>query len=162
MSIVQDRENKLRDQVAALEARVSQQLQLNNGSAAHWAAKTAASIPTTYTSTSTTAASSPPPRPDSRASTIYPSRTATPTASLLDSHYRASTPPTSVYDSMHAPRASTVGSSGWEQLKQQGSVSVPRSRFAAQQDWRMHSRVASPTPSVVSAVPTLSHDGWFE
>jgi hypothetical protein len=81
---------------------------------------------------------------------------------LLDSHYRASTPPTSVYDSMHAPRASTVGSSGWNQLKQQGPAAVPRNRFAAQQDWRTHSRVASPTPSVVSVALTRDREGWFE
>jgi hypothetical protein len=76
-----------------------------------------------------------PPRPDSRASTVYPSRT--------------NTPPTSVYDSMHAP--SVVS-------RRQGSA--PRGRLLKQQDWP--ARVASPTPSVVSIAPTRGKDGWFE
>jgi hypothetical protein len=152
MSIVQDRENKLRDQVAALEARVAQlQQQVSNQSAAPWATSTnmAASI---RTSTSSTVSStvSPPPRPDSRASTIYPSRTATPTAS------RTNTPPTSVWDSIHAPGVSAAPS-GWKQ-----PAPVPRKRFPIQQDWGRQSRVASPTPSVVSVAPTLGRDGWYE
>ena len=160
MSIIQDRENKLRDQVAALEARVAQlQVQVNYQSAAPRAStKTAASI---RTLTSATAVSSPP-RSDSRASTIYPSRSATPTATVGDMRSRTNTPPSSVWDSMHAPGVSvSPGSGGWNQ-KQQGPAPVPRKRFAVQQDWGRPSRVASPTPSVVSVVPTLSENGWYE
>ena len=160
--IVQDRENKLRDQVAALEARVAQlQLQVDDQSAVHWATSTkkmAASILTT--ATSATAVSSPP-RPASRASTIYPSRATTPTASVVvvNTRHHANTPPTSVWDSMHAPG---VGVNDWKQVQQQD---VSRGRFGVQQqqDWRRHpSRVASPAPSVVSVAPTLGSDGWYE
>ncbi|KAH9991071.1 hypothetical protein BJV77DRAFT_1009835 [Russula vinacea] len=158
--LAKDRENKLRDQVAALEARVAQlQVQVNYQSAAPRAStKTAASI---RTLTSATAVSSPP-RSDSRASTIYPSRSATPTAPVGDMRSRTNTPPTSVWDSMHAPGVSvSPGPGGWNQ-KQQGPAPVPRKRFAVQQDWGRPSRVASPTPSVVSVVPTLSENGWYE
>jgi hypothetical protein len=160
MSIVQDRENKLRDQVAALEARVGQlQLQVNNQGVAPWAStKMAASI---RTSTSSTAVSSPP-RPDSRASTIYPSRSATPTATVGDIRSRTNTPPTSVWDSIHAPGVSvSAGPGSWNQ-KQQGPAPVPRKRYVVQQDWGRPSRVASPTPSVVSVVPTVNKEGWYE
>ncbi|KAH9163250.1 hypothetical protein EDB89DRAFT_2021403, partial [Lactarius sanguifluus] len=58
--LAKDREKKLRDQVAALEAR---------GAAAR-PKKTAMA----------TANVSPPPYPDSRTSTVYPSRAAVPTA----------------------------------------------------------------------------------
>jgi hypothetical protein len=129
--LCQNRESKLRDQVAALEARVAQ-LQFS----AIQATKSAA------------LAASSPPRPDSRASTVYPSRTATPTASVDVS--RTNTPPTSVWDSMHAP--SVVS-------RRQGSA--PRGRLLKQQqEWP--ARVASPTPSVVSTAPTRGKDGWFE
>ncbi len=128
--LCQNRESKLRDQVAALEARVAQ-LQFS----AIQATKSAA------------LAASSPPRPDSRASTVYPSRTATPTASVDVS--RTNTPPTSVWDSMHAP--SVVS-------RRQGSA--PRGRLLKQQDWP--ARVASPTPSVVSIAPTLREGGWYE
>ncbi|KAI9451537.1 hypothetical protein F5148DRAFT_1290056 [Russula earlei] len=83
-----------------------------------------------------------PPRPDSRTSTIRTSRSATPTKTV-----EARITKTSVWDSMHAPMV--VG-------KRQGSL--PRGRFV-KRDWP--SRVASPTPSVVSVAPTLGEDGWW-
>jgi len=152
--LAKDRENKLRDQVAALEARVAQlQLQVKDKS-----------VVTRATSTNRTvvAAVSSPPRPDSRASTIYPSRSATPTASVVDTHHRTNTPPTSVWDSIHAP---SVSVNDWRQRQQQGSpAALPRGRFAVQQqqDWRRQSRVASPAPSFDSVALTLRGDGWYE
>jgi len=151
--LAKDRENKLRDQAAVLEARVAQlQLQVNDRSN------------TRATSTNRTAAAavSSPPRPDSRtstiypsrtvtptASTIYPSRTVTPTASVVDSRHRTDTPPTSVWDSIHAP---SVSVNDWRQRQQ------PKGRFAVQQqpDWLRQSRVPSPAPSV-----TRGDDGWW-
>jgi hypothetical protein len=138
----------LRDQVAALEARVAQ-LQVSDRSVVTRATRTAV------------AAVSSPPRPDSRASTVYPSRAATPTASVIDSRHGTNTPPTSVWDSMHAP---SVSVNDWKQHQQPGGpAAFPRGRFAVQQqDWRRQSRVASPAPSVDSVALTLRNDGWYE
>ncbi|TFY80785.1 hypothetical protein EWM64_g3221, partial [Hericium alpestre] len=135
--LTKGRENKLRDQVAALEAKVAR-LQAENDQA-----KKAA------------AAHSSPPRPDSRASTIaYPSRAATPVASARAPSRapttRTNTPPqTSVWDSMHAPtkRYPVLGHS------------VSRSRPAVKGYYRPP--IASPTPSVVSVTPTQGEDGWW-
>jgi len=121
--LAKDRENKLRDQVAAL---VAQQLQAN-------ALRSSRASSTVVSS---------PPRPDSRTSILYPSRSATPTASV-----DLRTNP-SVWDSMHAPAPSVSG-------KKQGPLT--RGRFV-KQDWR----AASPTLSVVSVAPTLGDDGWYE
>ena len=105
----------------------------------------------------TAAAAASPPRPDSRTSTstVYPSRAATPTASV--NGRRADTPPqTSVYDSIHAPSS------------RKGAATPRRSVFAlaaGKYDWSAVTaarRVASPTPSVVSVAPTLGDDGWYE
>jgi predicted nucleic acid-binding Zn-ribbon protein len=128
----QDRENKLRDQVAALEARVAQ---------LQYSATRSTKMGVVHNISS-------PPRPDSRASTVYPSRAATPTMGMDMS--RTNTPPASVWDSIHAPSAVSVS---------RKQVPVPRSRYV-KQDWP--SRVASPTPSVVSVAPTLGKDGWYE
>ncbi|KAI0043626.1 hypothetical protein FA95DRAFT_1563095 [Auriscalpium vulgare] len=134
--LTKDRENKLRDQIAALEAKVAR-LQAD-----HAAPKKAAHAHS-------------PPRPDSRASTIYPSRAATPTAANGRSlSRRTNTPPqTSVWDSMHAP-------------KQQ-----PRYPHLGPGAPRAHPRgvpayarpsIPSPTMSVVSLAPTQGDDGWWE
>lgn len=142
--LAKDRESRLRDQVAALEARVAQ-LQAGGAARPKMAAKVAASSP---------------PRPDSRASTVYPSRSATPTAAASTNGRRADTPPqTSVYDSIHAP------------LNRKAAVAATppsrRSVFGSSKyDWSASAsvtarRVASPTPSVVSVAPTLGDDGWY-
>ncbi|KAH8981991.1 hypothetical protein EDB86DRAFT_3106937 [Lactarius hatsudake] len=142
--LAKDRESTLRDQVAVLEARVAQ-LQARSRK------------------TTTTTSSSSPPRPDSRTSTVYPSRAATPTAASAGVNgRRADTPPqTSVYDSIHAPLN-----------RKAVAVATPRrSVFAAaasRYDWSPAAaasaarRVASPTPSVVSVAPTLGDDGWYQ
>ncbi|KAF8257860.1 hypothetical protein EI94DRAFT_1692001 [Lactarius quietus] len=143
--LAKDRENKLRDQVAALEARVAQLL-----------AAPRRPVPAS--------ASTSPARPDSRTSirtsTVYPSRATTPTAV---NGRRADTPPqTSVYDSIHAPmnRKATTGTA----TPRRSAFALPASRYEA--SWTSASlsasRVASPTPSVVSVAPTLGDDGWYE
>ncbi|KAH9992519.1 hypothetical protein BJV74DRAFT_962454 [Russula compacta] len=139
--LAKDRENKLRDQVAALEARVAQ-LQLLQASTSGITFRT-----TKAAAAAAASAVSSPPRPDSRPSSSYPSRSTTPTASV---DVRTITPPTSVWDSMHAPSVSS-----WRQ------GSIPRGRIL-RQDWPSRSRVASPTPSMVSDAPTRREDGWFE
>ena len=72
---------------------------------------------------------------------------------------RADTPPqTSVYDSIHAP------------LNKKAVAAPRRSVFASstsKYDWSAvasvsATRVASPTPSVVSVAPTLGENGWWE
>jgi len=142
----------LRDQVSALEVRVARlQLQVNDRS-----------VVTRATSSNKMAATavSSPPRPDSRASTIYSSRATTPTASVIDSRHSTNTPPTSVWDSIHAP-----GVNDWTQLQQKGgSAALLRGRFAVQhkQDWLRQSRVASPAPSVDSVALTVREDGWYD
>ncbi|KAH9053318.1 hypothetical protein EDB87DRAFT_1652018 [Lactarius vividus] len=139
--LAKDRESKLRDQVAVLEARVAQ-LQARSKK-------------------TPTASVSSPPRPDSRTSTVYPSRAATPTAASVNGR-RADTPPqTSVYDSIHAPLNRKAVAAA--------AVTPRRSVFAASRyDWSPAAaanaarRVASPTPSAVSVAPTLGDDGWYE
>jgi hypothetical protein len=131
-----DRETELREQVARLEARVAQLQQQANASR---------TSTTTVTSTADM-----PPRPDSRASTIYPSRSATPTASVTG--HRTNTPPqTSVWDSMHAPTASR---------SRHSKPQVLRRAVVERQSWTP--RVPSPTPSVVSITLTKDNDGWYE
>ncbi|KAA1475416.1 hypothetical protein DENSPDRAFT_783512 [Dentipellis sp. KUC8613] len=129
--LTKDRESKLRDQVAGLEARVAR-LQAESDQAKK------------------AAASSSPPRPDSRASTVYPSRAATP----VQNGRRSNTPPqTSVWDSMHAPKRYPALGNGTPKIRPGGYY---------------RGRVASPTPSVisvtpsaVSVTPTQGADGWW-
>jgi hypothetical protein len=91
-----------------------------------------------------------PTRPDSRASTIYNGRAMTPTAQTNGKYYTPSTRPSSppqpsVWQSMHAPTARKAESSR------------PSNRL--QSNYR--SQIPSPTPSTVSAAPTLGDDGWY-
>ncbi|KAI9436935.1 hypothetical protein H4582DRAFT_366964 [Lactarius indigo] len=148
--LAKDRESKMRDQVAALEARVAQ-LQARSK----------------RTPVGTTASVSSPPRPDSRTSTVYPSRAATPTAAGTGSvnGRRADTPPqTSVYDSIHAPLNRKAVATAAAATPRRSVFAAAASRY----DWSpavasaAARRVASPTPSVVSVAPTLGDDGWYE
>ncbi|KAH9067004.1 hypothetical protein EDB83DRAFT_2542288 [Lactarius deliciosus] len=134
-----DRESTLRGQVAVLEARVAQ-LQARSR-------KT--------TTTTTTASASSPPRPDSRTSTVYPSRAATPTAASAGVNgRRADTPPqTSVYDSIHAP----LNRKDRRCPSRRGGMTGRRRRRRV-----LQGASASPTPSAVSVAPTLGDDGWYE
>lgn len=94
----------------------------------------------------------PPPRPDSRASTIYnQSRAGTPKAQYngTTNDVRVVTPPQpSVRDSIHAP---------WRQSMP--APVTPKSRYTP--NYRRDFRAPSPSPSAVSAAPTLGNDGWW-
>ncbi|OSD05616.1 hypothetical protein PYCCODRAFT_1450275 [Trametes coccinea BRFM310] len=139
-----DRQNKLRDQIAALEAQVAR-LQAEVDKAKKPMTTNVLQPVARYQNGRT----HPPPRPDSRASTIYnQSRAATPKGQYngTNTDVRVATPPQpSVRDSIHAP---------WRQVT---AVPVASKRFSS----NPYSRVASPTPSNVSAAPTLGDDGWW-
>jgi hypothetical protein len=149
--ICQDRENKLRDQVAMLEVRVAQ-LQQANVSLSKRAAGTAdlPSYPESHARAMTTTSTADiPPRPDSRASTVYPSRSATPTSSV--NGHRTNTPPqTTVWDSMHAPTAT----------RRYSRPQVLRRAVVEKQ--ARTPRGPSPTPSVVSVTLAKDEEGWYD
>ncbi|KAF8257861.1 hypothetical protein EI94DRAFT_1756596, partial [Lactarius quietus] len=136
--LAKDRENKLREQVAALEARVAQLL-------------TAPKFP------SPASASTSPWLSDSRTSTrtstvVYPSRATTPTA--INGRRADAPPQMDVYDSIHAPlNRKATGTA----TPRRSVFALPVSRYKA--SWASASlsvsRVASPTP-------TLGDDGWYE
>lgn len=142
---LQKRESKLRDQVASLEEKVTR-LKAEVDKAKEDAKTAKMSVNS-------------PPRPDSRASTVYPSRAATPTAppngrpvSRAPTN-RTNTPPTTtVWDSMHAPKAAQA-------------PRYPHLSYNAHKQRSAHSyyrqAAASPTPSVVSVTPTQGEDGWW-
>jgi hypothetical protein len=154
---LQDRESKLRDQIASLEAQLARsRAEADQAKAAAAAAKstngssTHASIPSRPRQNGYTHVTHTPARPDSRASTIYnASRAVTPVAQPNGNHYalsaRASSPPApSVWDSIHAPTAR-----------------VPTALWSKTSRARPQARIPSPTPSTVSAAPTLGDDGWY-
>lgn len=153
---LQDRESKLRDQIASLEA------QLARARAETGQSKAVAAKPTNGSSTYTyipprahqngyTRASHTLTRPDSRASTAYgDSRVVTPAAQLNGSHYApssqaASPSQPSVWDSIHAPTARQ-----------------PMTPKAVRPHQYYRPQIPSPTPSNVSAAPTLGEDGWWQ
>lgn len=161
---VQDRESKLRDQIASLEGQLARaraeadptktsapkSTKPPNGVPAH------ALQPRTrqngYTHVSHT-----PSRPDSRASTVYgDSRVVTPAAHPNGSHYtpsiRAASPPQpSVWDSIHAPSA-----------RRDDAIRLPMTPKGIRPHQYYRPQIPSPTPSNVSAAPTLGEDGWWQ
>lgn len=150
LTALQDRQNKLRDQIAALEGQVARlQAEVDK-----------AKKPTNVlqpVARYQNGQSHPPPRPDSRASTVYnQSRAGTPKAQYngTTSDVRVATPPQpSVRDSIHAP---------WRHGAMPTPV-TPKSRYTAPSYNNYHRgyRAPSPTPSAVSAAPTLGEDGWW-
>ncbi|KAJ3512730.1 hypothetical protein NLJ89_g3354 [Agrocybe chaxingu] len=167
--LVQDRENKLRDQITALESKcvlLQTELEKANASARLSASSTAPFRP------QTNGKNHPTPRPDSRTSTIYDMRAETPTRrmSAYSSTMRSQTSPLpddgpSVRDSMHAP---VNGQSKWgptslhstssRYSSRQNVASTPKPRYTA---YDSQYRAPSPTPSVVSVAPTQGEDGWW-
>ncbi|TFY56879.1 hypothetical protein EVJ58_g7367 [Rhodofomes roseus] len=143
-----DRQNKLRDQIAALEAQVARlQAETDQANKAAAAAKVVQPKARYQNGNGNghTAA-----RPDSRASTAYTEkdRSVTPTAQYIKSEpLRPVTPQQSVWDSIHAPRRGTTMAPATPQAKK------PRGYYRPQ--------IPSPTPSNVSAAPTLGDDGWW-
>lgn len=112
-------------------------------------------------------------RPDSRASTVYPSRPPSPSA-------RSVTPPgPSVWDSMHAPRGPNGGhnstAASMHAPRAPVQTPTPSSRYSTLSNNKRrppsqaYSRYPqapvappSPTPSTVSLAPTQGPDGWWQ
>jgi len=157
----QDRENKSRDQITALESKcVLLQTELEKASTRKLSALPAPFRPRTNGN------SHPPPRPDSRASTIYEPRGDTPARSINSyssprSVVSTQAPETSVWDSMHAP----------SQSKWAAPIPTPVARYshlppstpkAHRPSYNQYQRGPSPTPSTVSVTPTQGDDGWWQ
>ncbi|KAF9451764.1 hypothetical protein P691DRAFT_756971 [Macrolepiota fuliginosa MF-IS2] len=178
-----DRETRMRETITALENKVrTMQTELEKKASAPSApAPVPAPVPTpiptsNYRHSATNGYThNDPTRPDSRASTIYNNRSATPTrriSSYAASSVAGTTPPQpSVWDSMHAPRTSTITPVKYPTLS---SVHAPTGRYpssigrgtpktvASYRSSFTPARVASPAMSVVSNAPTLREDGWYE
>ncbi|KAG5638183.1 hypothetical protein H0H81_001385 [Sphagnurus paluster] len=170
--LTRDQQSKLREQITLLESKCTRlQYELEQ-------AKTVkASAPQPYRNI--TNGNHPPARPDSRASTIYDNRAATPQRRVQHSHTastaRSSTPPQpSVWDSMHAP--TTDAHKYTTPIGTSSSMHAPRSRYpnlgrtstptAAPKVRRpppqaYRAAAPSPTPSTVSLAPTQGDDGWW-
>lgn len=160
----QDRESKLRDQIAALEESAARlRAETDQAKKAAAVATAAAAASTANTSTRPAVSSrlrqngyTPSERPDSRASTVYgDSRVNTPTPPANGTHHApsirpASPPQQSVWDSVHAPR------SGRNVIRM---PVTPKAKKSHQTPY--YPRAPSPTPSNVSAAPTLQDDGWW-
>lgn len=161
----QDRENKLREQIAALETKCSRlQDELEK---ANSAAKSSAS-PSPFRSHNGV-----PPRPDSRASTVYDVRDSAASNRRIVSSASVTSSLTynqpSVRDSIHAPSPNQNGQGKWSS----GSTSIhsppgrypdyvpPTPKPRRSPYGQYNTRAPSPTPSVASTAPTRDADGWF-
>ncbi|KAF9263067.1 hypothetical protein L218DRAFT_1077468 [Marasmius fiardii PR-910] len=154
--LVKDRENNLRAQVADLETRLSHiQFELEQAKV-----NKAISAPAKKAANGTNH----PPRSESRSSTVYVSISRSATPNGRASSDRSATPPTSVWDSMHAPRSNNI-------YQPPTPVHAPVSRYpnnlghGAPRLSRAYSQQPpvsppSPTPSTVSQV-TIDEDGWY-
>ncbi|KAJ3556404.1 hypothetical protein NP233_g11986 [Leucocoprinus birnbaumii] len=187
-----DRETRMQETITALEAKIrTMQAEFERRATskavtpptkATTAATTvapSASVAPSYrnnvnnTTATTNGFSHTPTRPDSRASTIYTNRSATPTRRV--SNYAASsvagtTPPQpSVWDSMHAPRGPVKTPSLSTVHAPTGryptSIGLGRGGVRNSPSYRSNlnpARQPSPAASVVSNAPTLGDDGWWE
>lgn len=141
----------MRDQIAAMEAQLARaQADLDKASNAATAAKSGHSSTSSHLRPNGYVRQQYPSRPDSRASTVYGDhRATTPTAQPNGKYYNPSaraspSPQPSVWSSMHAPTA------------RRGPI---QTLSRASSNYR--SQIPSPTPSNVSAAPTLGDDGWY-
>lgn len=150
--LVKDREHKLREQVAMLEAQVAR-LEVDLSKARnHNRVNVPKHTPYAEKAPIPSQDASPPPRPDSRASTIYTDRSRTPVG-RDDRQPRSDTPPqASVWDSMHAPRQR------YPRLGPERATYTPLAR-STRSSFRQS--IASPTPSTVSLTPSKHSDGWY-
>ncbi|KAJ6569529.1 hypothetical protein B0H19DRAFT_1373665 [Mycena capillaripes] len=165
--LAKDRDNKLRDQIVALEAKVNHlQVELDRSrvKTPTKAAPAPSPAPSPYRKTNGSTH-----RPDSRASTVYPSRPSSPSA-------RSVTPPgPSVWDSMHAPRGPNgAHNSTAASMHAPVHTPTPASRYPTLGNKRRPPSQAyprypqaqaappSPTPSTVSLAPTQGLDGWWQ
>ncbi|KAF5382263.1 hypothetical protein D9757_008934 [Collybiopsis confluens] len=153
--LAQDRENRLREEISALENKTRLlQTELEK-------ARTTVRNPPQKVANGRTY--HPISRPDSRASTVFVDRSLTPNGR----NPRSISPPnhtTSVWDSIHAPRAATPTKNGLygSNLYQSTPEHTPTGRYpaslsrASTQSHLQYTRssMASPTPSTVSLAPT--------
>jgi len=138
--LTQDREIKLRDQVASLEEQISR-LKAE-------ASKPAVVAPVAIASATNGYKFEPPDRSESRASSVYPqSRSATP---VNTKPARAQLTSNGVWNSMHNP----YRANGVPHRMPNGNLSVSKPNGAS-------TRSPSPAASIVSTAPTLGEDGWW-
>lgn len=153
-----DQQNKLREQVSALDDKVARlQGELERAKSTKAAPLAYRNIPNGETHI--------PSRPESRASTICNGQSTSQRPNSTTPTTRTNAlPQPSVWDSMHAP--SEVGKSP------SASIYAPRSVYGYRapntSKTRIHHQqyhrpaIPSPTPSNVSATPTQRSDGWWE
>jgi len=159
--LAKDRESKLRDQIAAMEESMAR-MRAETDQANKKAATATAAVSTAATSRSALPSrlrqngyTPPITRPESRASTVFgDSRVTTPTPPTNGTHTAPSIRPASpvqpsVWDSVHAPR------NGRNMIR---APVTPKAKKPVQP---FYPRAPSPTPSNVSAAPTLGNDGWW-
>ncbi|KAF9457468.1 hypothetical protein BDZ94DRAFT_1227839 [Collybia nuda] len=155
--LAKTQQNQLRDQIAALESKVSRlQIELEQAKVSKPA------VPAPYRNV-TNGNIHQPPRPDSRASTVHEYRAVTPQMRLQSqsSSARSSTPPQpSVWDSMHAPTTNDT----YKPRTSNGRYpnlgpTTPKARRPPQY---FRPTMPSPTPSTVSLAPTQGDDGWWQ
>ncbi len=151
---LQDRESKIRDQIASLEGQLAR-AQAQADRAPPISVRTSAPISSRSRQNGYTHSPHDIVRPDSRVSTVFvDSRVPTPVGQSNGNHHapsiRATSPPMpSVWNSIHAPSA-----------RRDGPIRLPMTPKAARQDL-LRRQIPSPTPSNVSAAPTLGDDGWW-
>jgi hypothetical protein len=139
--IFQDRESKLRDQVASLEEQIAR---LKAG-----AYKPPVAAPAAITPTTNGYKFEQPVRSESRASTVYlHSRSGTP---VNTGPVRAQLAANGVWNSMHNPYLANGIS---HQLRGGQELSIPKRNGVGV-------RPPSPTASVASTAPTIDEDGWW-
>lgn len=158
---IQDRENKLRDQISALESQLGR-LEAELSKPRVQTLPTVTNLPS-YGRLAPVKNTSPP-RPDSRASTVFGGdRSRTPVGRANGTQLtRSDTPPqSSVWDSMHAPKQqwhSNLGSTP-SYVRRAAPTSSYRPQSVA--STYMAQSVPSPTPSTVSLAPTVDDEGWW-
>ncbi|THG97227.1 hypothetical protein EW026_g4730 [Hermanssonia centrifuga] len=152
--LARDRESKIRDQIASLEGQLAR-AQAQADRAPPISVRTSAPISSRSRQNGYTHSPHDIVRPDSRVSTVFvDSRVPTPVGQSNGNHHapsiRATSPPMpSVWNSIHAPSA-----------RRDGPIRLPMTPKAARQDL-LRRQIPSPTPSNVSAAPTLGDDGWW-
>ena len=141
LTVLQDRESKLRDQVAALEEQVAR-LKAE-------ASKPPIAAPTAIIPATNGYKFEQPSRSESRAITVYSqSRSATP---VNTKPARAQLASNGVWNSMHNPYR---GNGVPHRIPNGSGLSTPKPNGA-------DIRPASPAASVVSTAPTVDEEGWW-
>ncbi|PFH50734.1 hypothetical protein AMATHDRAFT_40648 [Amanita thiersii Skay4041] len=160
--LAEDRETKLREQIATLESKVVRlQTELEHSKTPKLSQAVPIAAPSPFNSNGISSA-----RPDSRASTVYNVRLGTPSQRAMPASQASSTgsgtPPGSVWDSIHAPKQ-PYPTPSWSSYQQKRyphlGPSTPKGRSNTSHYYRP--TVPSPTPSTVSLTPTQGEDGWW-